>query len=129
MDLENTTAFSEADEKDWKEVIKNDNRYKNFTILDEPIPFNKFAKDEDYGVVQVHLTQVMGVGTTDKNGFHFGGYEIVGFAGAFEWKNNTLKSLDGDIYNEEMNVLGYKKFSLEHIEGMKGLDILVGDDW
>lgn len=119
--------------KDWKEVIKTKDRYENFIILDEPIPFKKFAKDKDYPIVQVHLTQVIDIGTTDKKGFHFEGYDIIGFAGAFEWKDNTLKSLDGDIYNEEMNVLGYNAFTVKEnpllFSGTKGLDILVGDDW
>ena len=120
---------------DWKEVIKNIERYKGFTILDEPIPFSKFAKNKEYDVVQVHLTQVIDIGTTDENGFHFDGYDIVGFAGVFEWKSNTLKSLDGDTYNKNMNVLGYSRFytAVRNDDGkiinQQCLDILVGDDW
>ena len=119
--------------KDWKEIVKNSERYSDFIILDEPIPFKEFAKDKDYPIVQVHLTQVISIGTTDKNGFHSERYDIVGFAGAFEWKDNHLESLDGDVYNEEMDVLGYNEFTVKEnvllFGGARGLDILVGDDW
>ena len=48
----------------------------------------------------------------------------MGFSGVFEWKNNTIKSLDYDTYSEDMEVLGYCEFSNEKTNINKGLDIL-----
>lgn len=96
----------------WQEIIKTDDRYKDFVIFDEPKPFCELFT-EDIPVVQTHSTQVYkGI--------------ILGFCGTFSWKNHQIKSLDGDSYNEKMLVLGYEWFKT----GKKNcLDILVGDDW
>ena len=68
-----------------KEIILNDERYKDFTILDNPVPFNEFAKDQDIQLVQLHSTQIIQVG--DKSPYK---KFIIGFWGQFEWKNNNL---------------------------------------
>lgn len=96
------------------DYIKSKERYEDFTFFDEPVMFNEFFKDSDYDVVQIH----------DINKLHIKGHEdeIVGFAGSFKWKDNTLFSLDGDSYTEKMKVYGYELFDYE---GEKGLDILV----
>lgn len=100
--------------KGWKEIVKNNNRYENFVIVDKPKPFNEMFAGQDISCVQTHSTQVVGEG------------DIVGFCGAFEWKDNKIISLDGDSYSENMTVLGYEWFESE---GKKCLDILVGNDW
>jgi hypothetical protein len=107
-----------------KEVISDDERYKGFTILDNPVPFNEFAKDQDIQLVQLHSTQIIQVGNEPP-------YKkfIIGFWGQFEWKNNKLNSLDGDSYSDSMMVLGHKWFTNEEEGITKGLDILTGEDW
>lgn len=103
-------------------IAKKSNRYRNFTYCDKPgdklVPFDKFMAGEDIDIVQLHLLDVIGI---DEN------KDIVGFCGAFEWKNNTLAPLDGDSYNPGVLVYGYRWFTTE--DGKRGLDILVGDDW
>lgn len=107
-----------------KEIILNDERYKDFTILDEPIPFNEFAKDQDIQIVQTHSTQTVCVGKEEP-------YKkfIIGFWGQFEWKDGKVNPLDGDYYNDSMMVLGYEWFTNEEEGITKGLDILTGEDW
>lgn len=99
-------------------VAKNSWRYKNFTYFDKPqdkpVPFKELMKDEDIDVVQVHLLQTYG----DE-----GHKNIVGFSGMFEWRNNTLKSLDADTYDSECLVYGYSWFTTK--DNKRGLDILV----
>jgi hypothetical protein len=96
---------------DWKEIVKNNDRYENFVIVDEPKPFNKMFTDQDISYVQTHSTTVV-----DEN-------TLVGcFSGVFEWKDNKIISLDGDSYSENMIVFGYEWFENE---GKKCLDILV----
>ena len=95
---------------DWKEIVKNNDRYENFVIVDEPKPFKEMFKDQDISCVQTHSTTVV-----DEN-------TLVGFSGAFEWKDNKIISLDGDSYSENMIVLGYEWFENE---GKKGLDVLI----
>lgn len=107
-----------------KEIILNDGRYKDFTILDNPVPFNEFAKDQDIQLVQTHSTQIVQVGNEPP-------YKkfIIGFCGQFGWKDNKLNSLDGDSYSDSMMVLGYEWFTNEEKGITKGLDILTGEDW
>ena len=96
-----------------KEVLKIE-RYKYFTILEEPIPFNELFKDQNFDVVQLHSVKPCGEN------------DIVGFCGAFEWHDNTLTPCDGDSYYSDTLVYGFKEF--ENVEGWvtyAGLDILV----
>ena len=93
-----------------KKIIKQE-RYKDFTLLSNPIPFYDWADGEDFELVQLH--SLMPSGEND----------IVGFCGIFSWKNNKLKNLDGDSYDEKMLVYGYHLFEDNKV------DILVGDDW
>ena len=99
-------------------IAKNSKRYKDFTYFDKslyhPVPFNELMEDEYIPIVQVHSLASIGD-------------NITGFCGAFEWKGNTLKALDGDSYNESMLVYGYNWFTTEH--GRRGLDVLVREDW
>jgi len=113
--------------KDWKKIIKNSERYRDFTILDEPMSFKEFATNHgDIDLVQIHSAEVIKIGDY---------YDLAGFAGHFSWKNNTLTPLDGDSYNENMTVLAYDWFYPITIDGSPSkysgecLDILVGDDW
>ena len=102
-----------------KNAIENNERYKNFKLLDTPTPFDVLMKDKNFEVVQIHSAQIIKI---DENT-----NDIVGFCGQFLWKDNELKPLDGDSYNPHMAVYGYEKWSHESIKN--GLDILVGEDW
>lgn len=111
--------------KDWEKVVKNSERYSDFTILDEPMSFKEFATDHgDIDLIQIHSTEMM-------NGYD----DIIGFVGQCRWVNNTLESIDGDTYTEDMTVLGYDWFYPITKDGSPSeysgecLDILVGDDW
>ena len=96
---------------DIKEVQKMD-RYKDFTILEKPMPLNAWLKDAEYTIVQVHSIIKSGE-------------SILGFCGVFSWENNILSPIDGDTYDSKMMVYGFKKFTTKNIEN--GLDILVKD--
>ncbi len=92
-------------------TYKRIKRYKDFTEA-HGVVFSRLFENDDFDVVQVHdMTPC--------------GKDIIGFAGCFKWKDNTIVSLDGDIYSEDMNVIAYKKGSFE---GKKCLDILV-EEW
>ena len=97
----------------WIEIVKQLPRYKDFTIVKEPIKFKDMFAGQNIDCVQLHSTEVV---------FD----TIVGFCGVFMWHDNTLTPLDGDSYSENVLVLGYDWF--EH-NGEKCLDILVGNDW
>ena len=101
---------------DWKEVIKNLERYKDFEILEKPEKFNILFANWNIPCVQLHSTQRYGTPG-----------DIVGFCGSFCWKDNTLTPLDGDRYYADTTVLGFRWFTDK--EGRKCLDILVGEDW
>lgn len=103
-----------------KNILVNSDRYKDFTLLDKPVKFNELFKDKDIDCVQVHSTQIIS---------YSGGKDIVGFCGQFSWKDNKIKSLDGDNYSPHMTVFGYTWFENKE-EGIKiGVDILIGNDW
>ena len=100
------------------DIIKNDPRYKDFTICK---PVKRFCEmpefDKDIPVVQLHSLEMFGSGQEK---------HIVGFCGQFEWKDREIISLDGDDYTKEMPVFGYEWFSTD--DGLC-LDILVGNEW
>jgi hypothetical protein len=96
-----------------KSILAANERYADFVLLDTPVPFAEWAKDKYYDEVQVHDTALYKWGD-DK-------VDIIGFAGSFGWKDNILTSLDCDIYDPNMPVIGYKEY--EEYEGE--VDILV----
>lgn len=98
----------------WQEIVKNDERYEDFKILDNPVKFKEMFADKDFSRVQLHSTQVY----QDKY--------IVGFCGVFEWQNNKIIPLDSDSYSDNTTVLGYDTYE---DEGDECLEILVGNDW
>lgn len=101
-----------------KELLKNNERYRDFHIFKNPAKFNEKFAGKDADVVQLHSIQTYG----DNK-------DICGFCGQCSWKNGVLTPLDGDTYSENMTVYGYKWWNDEK-EGIKwGLDILVGTDW
>lgn len=104
-----------------RNFIENTDRYKSFTLLDEPKPFNEIFKDKDFDHVQTHSTQMFEIPGEGK--------DIIGFSGVFAWKNNQLTSLDHDTYSESMPILGYDYFSNEKFNVHNGLEILVGENW
>lgn len=97
-----------------KNIIKNNERYKDFTVLNGPVKFKDMQAGNDIEVVQLH--SIASCGEDD----------VVGFCGAFSWINNTLTPLDHDSYSEETLVYGYNWFTDEN--GNKCLDILV-EEW
>lgn len=110
-----TTSQSEL-----KELLKNNERYKTFTILDAPIMFKEKFAGIDADVVQLHSIQTYG----DEHN-----KDILGFCGVCKWKNNILTPCDGDSYSDKMTVYGYEWWSNKDENVNKGLDILVGTDW
>lgn len=103
-----------------KEILVNSYRYRYYILLDKPVKFNEFFKDKDIDCVQLHSTQIISYPS---------GKDIVGFCGQFSWKNNEIKSLDGDNYFPNMTVFGYEWFENKE-EGIKeGIDILVDNNY
>lgn len=108
------------DIKDLRKIIRKNNRYKNFTLLENPVKFCDMQAGNNIDMVQIHSTQTFG----NPADLH-----IVGFAGQFSWKDNTIIPLDGDSYNPEMTVYGYEWFENKEKGINRGLDILVDSDW
>lgn len=103
--------------QDWKSIVKRNERYKDFIILDKPATFREMFSNQNIPIVQLHSVQVYGYKQVQ---------DIVGFCGVFKWEGNEFISIDGDSYAEDMTVYGYSWFT----NGCnKCLDILVGDDW
>ncbi len=103
-------------------LIKTLPRYRNFTFLDSPVPFSTLFKDTDFQVVQVHDSATVSHPLNSDNTF-----DIIGFVGEFEWRDNEIVPLDGDSYTPNMSVIGYDKFTFDSIPC---LDILVmPSDW
>lgn len=105
--------------KELRELIERLPRYKGFTLLDESKPFNEFFEDQSFDCVQVHCVTPMESHPDD----------VYGWCGSFSWNDNTLKSLDGDSYNEKVMVLGYMEFTNPEAGVTKGLEILAENDW
>jgi len=102
---------SEMDDK-IKHILSNLSRYKNFTILDEPIAFNTLFRDKDFSTVQLHSIETCGDD------------DIVGFCGVVSWIDEELTPLDHDSYYPSMKVYGYEEWNKN---GETMLDILVFD--
>lgn len=96
-----------------KEILKNNERYNDFTLFETPVRFKDMQANIDIKEVQLHSVELCGEN------------DIVGFCGAFSWVNNILTPLDGDSYSENTLVYGYSWF--EDADGNKCLDILVGE--
>ncbi len=101
-----------------RNIIEKEERYKDFTFLEKPMPFNIVFKNTDISTVQVHSSQI--IEQDDYVG-------LVGFCGVFSWKDNKLTPLDGDSYNEKMSILGFSWFKDD--KGNRCLDVLAGNDW
>ena len=100
-------------------IIKNDPRYKNFTICESVKNFCDMPEfDKDISLVQLHSIEIIG---------HEQDKSIIGFCGCFAWKEHIIVPLDGDTYTSKMPVFGYNWFNTE-TDGLC-LDILVGDEW
>lgn len=85
-----------------KQLIETNERYAGFILLDIPKKFSELFKDQNIGYVQV-LSM-----------YHpesFSENEVLDFCGVFGWKENKLISLDGDSYNKDTTVYGFKWFS------------------
>lgn len=86
-------------------------RYQDFTILEDPVPFCELFHNQNIEYVQLHdITIVKKLN------------DVVGFSGCFIWKDNEIRPEDGDAYYEDMLVYGYHYFEYD---GVKCLDILV----
>lgn len=108
--------IDKARSRQMRDNMKMDERYKNFTFLEDPVPFDKLFDGKDYNLVQLH--DVSNYGSEDEP-------VVVGFVGAFKWIAGIISPLDGDTYFKDMEVLGYHEFNCE---GEIALDILV-EDW
>ncbi len=117
-EIKDTADVKNAALNNWKQVVQKMDRYSDFTLVADPIPFNEMFKDFDIERVQLHSTQIF-----ETCGIKY----IVGFCGVFNWKDQKLTSLDGDSYEENMLVLGYEWFKDD--DGKECIDILVGTDW
>ena len=100
---------------DWRDELRQIDRYKDFTLLDPAQSFKVMFKGKTIPLVQVHSL------------ISCGG-DIVGFCGVFRWDNDILTPLDGDSYNDKMMVYGYKWFKNPDTQE-ECLDVLVNDDW
>ena len=96
-----------------KDIIQKIDRYKDFTVLNSPSVFCNLFADRTIPCVQIHSIQQCDDG-------------IVGFCGVFKWEDNKITPLDGDSYNETMDIYGYSWFMHD---GEKCLDVLVKDNW
>lgn len=94
------------------EIIKQDNRYSDFIFLSKEVLFKDLFKNQNIDTVQIHDTTVFE---------HDNKQYIVGFAGVFSWKDNTIHSSDGDTYTENTRIIGYDWFKTDTEEC---LDIL-----
>lgn len=112
---DNMNNFKGVSKEYLQNLTKENNRYKDFILLDTPIPFNKMWKDKNINIVQLYCIEPCGEN------------HIVGFCGQCAWKNNTIYPLDDDSYYSSMLVYGYKWVSNKKEGINKGLDILVYD--
>ena len=100
-----------------EELSKNP-LFEGFKLLDQPQKFSELFLNQNFDDVElVSIIRLM----TEKN--------VGRFLGAFEWKDNEIKSLDGDSYNSDMTVYGYEFFENPEAGVLNGLSILVGNDW
>jgi len=117
--MENCNFYDEIllSQKYLNQFVKTTDRYKDFIILNNGVPFADFFKDKNISRVQLHSITPCGKNLDD----------IVGFCGKFKWESNELSSLDGDSYNKNMTIFGYSWFKDKN--GNQCLNILVRDDW
>ena len=103
---------------DLKTLKENNERYKDFIILDNPVKFCELFDSKKYTCipcVQLHCIDTCCNNYTD----------IVGFCGEFKWENGKIISLDHDSYYDDTLVYGYSWFNRDD---KLMLDILV-DEW
>ncbi len=92
-----------------------DEDYKKFTFLDTPTKFSELFADYDDIDVETHSADIWEIAGKKK---------LVGFCGTFKWKDKNVIPLDGDSYNKDMTVFGYKWWLEDTL-----LFVLVGNDW
>lgn len=81
------------------EKIRSLDKCKNFTFVNYPTDFIDLFKNKNFEIVEVYYP------------FKYDGELDVTFVGKFKWENNIISSLDGDEYNDHMNVIAYEVFS------------------
>ncbi len=99
------------------QIIRESERYMDFTLLDKLVKFKDMFADMDIPYVQLHDTTICNID---------GKKDIMGFSGVFEWKNNHIIPIDYDSYYSELMICGYEWFERS---GEKCLDILVVGNW
>lgn len=101
-------------------IAKTNERYDDFVFIEYSfsgstnVPFSTYANNDHYHIVQIYDLTI--APNAD---------DILGFAGQFRWENNKITSLDGDSYNPDMTIWGYKIFRDD--DGNTCLDVLTCD--
>ena len=88
------------------EKIKSLEKCKKFTFVDQT-DFIDLFKNKNFEVVEVYYPVEVYCS------FKHDGELNITFVGKFKWENNIISSLDGDEYNDHMNVIAYEVFSHE----------------
>ena len=102
-------------------IAETNERYDDFVFIKDAfsgstnMPFRLFATDDNYHIVQIYDLSL--IPNAD---------DIIGFAGQFKWENNKITSLDGDNYDPDMTIWGYKIFRDD--DGNTCLTVL-SNDW
>ena len=71
-------CWAKDDEVKLIDLLKSIPRYQDFFYFENSIRFKDFFKDDNFDVVQIHDTTLIGEN------------DIVGFAGVCCWKNNSF---------------------------------------
>ena len=100
---------------DWRTVVANNDRYKNFSIFDSPVSFRETFKGRDIPYVQFHSVQTIGDN------------DIIGFCGTCKWAGNKFIPVYRESYEEDIPIFGYDWFKYE--QNRDCLDVLVGEIW
>ena len=100
-----------------RDFLEHSDRYKYYCLLDRPSRFWDLFKHRNIGHVDVESI----VPLQHQRG-------VVGWIGAFEWRDDKVVSLDGDAYYAGMTIYGYRYWHIEDKPNETRLCILVDFD-